>query len=92
MFFTLSENTSPFVNIYDIISLFAIELEGLKIGKRSKGLRRITVQNYLKSGHKCKTSGRDKSERTHEHIHMHSSDLVTYMSRSMQAGSTIKQL
>ena len=29
---------SPFVNIYDIISLFAAELEETKIGIRSKGL------------------------------------------------------
>ena len=32
------KNVSPFVNIYDIISLFAAELEKPKIGKSGKGL------------------------------------------------------
>ena len=32
------KNVSPFVNIFDIISLFAAELEELKIGISGKGL------------------------------------------------------
>ena len=39
MFSTQSETLSPFVNIYDIISNFAAELEEPKIGIWGKGLR-----------------------------------------------------
>ena len=38
MFSTQSENCSPFLNIFYIISLFPAELEGPKIGIRGKGL------------------------------------------------------
>ena len=34
---------SPFVNIYDIISLFAAELEEPKIGMRGKGLTHLLI-------------------------------------------------
>ena len=38
MFSTQSDNCTPFVHIFDIISLFAAELEKPKIGILSKGL------------------------------------------------------
>ena len=38
---------SPFVNIYDIISLFAAELEEPKIGMWGKGLKHMVLQNFL---------------------------------------------
>ena len=35
---------SPFVNIYDIMSLLAAELEELKTGMRGKGLKKTILQ------------------------------------------------
>ena len=40
MFSAHSENVSAIVNIFDIISLFAAELEKPKIGMLGKGLRK----------------------------------------------------
>ena len=39
------KNISPFVNILDIISLFAVELEAPKIGISSKGLTLNSIPN-----------------------------------------------
>ena len=42
MFSTQSENRiPPFVNIFDIISLFAAEMEKPKIGMWGKGLKKV---------------------------------------------------
>ena len=43
MFSTQSDNYSQFVHIFDIIFLFAAELEEPKIGIRSKGLSKTKL-------------------------------------------------
>ena len=47
-FFLLDQKiVSPFVNIFDIISLFAAEMEEPKIGMRRKGLKFHRVQLFF---------------------------------------------
>ena len=41
VFYSVKKIVSPFVNIFDIISLFAAELEEPKIGISGKGLSQI---------------------------------------------------
>ena len=41
------KNVSPFVNIYDIISLFAAELEEPKIGISGKGLTLYQTKHFV---------------------------------------------
>ena len=43
MFSSQSDNCTPFVNIFDIIFLFAAELEEPKIGISGKGLRKLST-------------------------------------------------
>ena len=52
MFSSQSDNCTPFVHIFDIISLFATKLEEPKIGIRGKGLRIVGeyVRGYLSYG------------------------------------------
>ena len=49
---------SPFVHIFDFISLFAAELEGPKIGTWVKGLLFITLQT---ANHKHNSAGGEHS-------------------------------
>ena len=48
MFSTQSDNLSPFVRIFDIISLFAAKLEEPKLGISGKGLRGFTKQQKFR--------------------------------------------
>ena len=43
---------SPFVHIFDIISLFAAEFEEPKIGISGKGLKSLEQKMCLQSAHK----------------------------------------
>ena len=45
MFYTQSDNLSPFVHIFDIISVFAAELEEPKIGIWGKGCCKFWVRS-----------------------------------------------
>ena len=46
MFSTQSDNCTPIVHIFDIIFLFAAELEEPKIGISGKGLKQISDKLY----------------------------------------------
>ena len=47
MFSTQSDNSSEFVYIFDIISLFAAEFEEPKIGVSGKGLKKVSAMDLI---------------------------------------------
>ena len=59
MFSTQSDNCNPFVHVFDIIILFAAELEEPKIGISGKGLSRsqLDCANYVQCN--LKQEGQD---------------------------------
>ena len=63
VFYSVRKIVSPFINIFDIISLFAAELEQPKIGMWGKELKDLLCRQVITSACVGKGKGWNKLER-----------------------------